>query len=405
MDDTRRAVEAVARDSYGRLVAYLAARTSDLAAAEDAVGEAFVAALARWPTDGVPHNPAGWLLTAARRRLIDAARSGDGRTARGVDFSQLAAALPAEEDDFPDDRLRLLFACAHPGIDPALHSPLMLQAVLGLEASDIARAFLVAPAAMSQRLVRAKAKIRDAGIRFEVPAADRLDDRLPAVLEAVYTAFGCGWEAVGGSGRVSGLADEAVWLGRVLVTLLPGEPEAAGLLALMLHSHARRHARRTPDGRFVPLDEQDTARWVGEEIDEAENLLTPAARAGRIGRFQLEAAIQSAHNARRQFDRTDWPTVALLYEGLVRLEPSIGALVSRAVAAGEAFGPERGLELLGDIEVSLVKGYQPYWAARAHLLARLNRPVEAAAAYTSALGLTDDPGVRAFLVERRADLT
>lgn len=401
MDDTRRAVDMVARDSYGRLVAILAARTSDLAAAEDALGEAFAVALQAWPRDGVPENPAGWLITAARRRLIDAKRSGDGRTARGIDLSHISASLPTVEDEIPDERLRLLFACAHPAVDPTVHSPLMLQAVLGLEAADIARAFLVAPATLSQRLVRAKGKIRDAGIRFDVPTAAPMADRLPAVLEAIYTAFGCGWDGVGGSGRVRGLADEAVWLGRVLIELLPDEPEARGLLALMLHSHARRDARRSADGRFVPLAEQDTTRWHVADIDEAERHLVNASRVGRIGRFQLEAAIQSAHNARRQ-GLIDWTAVAHLYEGLVRLEPSIGALVSRAVAAGNAFGPERGLELLAEIEPSQVISYQPYWAARGHLLAAVGRSAEADAAFATALGLTNDPSVRAYLWQQKA---
>jgi len=244
--NSRAAAERAARTSYGRLVAFLAARSRDVAAAEDALSEAFVDALETWPVRGVPRNPEGWLLTTARRRLLDAGRHDRVRAKAPIDLAAEIAA-PAEDSDvvFPDERLKLLFVCAHPAIDEAARTPLMLQTVLGLDAARIASAFLTAPAAMGQRLVRAKAKIRDAGVRFEVPDGPDLPARLGPVLDAVYVAYGSGWDDVAGADpRRKGLADEAVWLGGVLVELLPAEPEAAGLLALMLYCESRRAARR-----------------------------------------------------------------------------------------------------------------------------------------------------------------
>jgi predicted RNA polymerase sigma factor len=257
---------------------------------------------------------------------------------------------------FPDERLKLLFVCAHPAIDEAARTPLMLQAVLGLDAARIASAFLVAPAAMSQRLVRVKAKIRDAAIEFRVPEARELPSRLDAVLEAIYAAYGSGWDDVAGAdARRQGLAEEAIWLGRLVVRLLPEAPEGRGLLALMLYCEARRPARRDAGGGYVPLSQQDVARWSGPMIDEAEAMLAGAAQAGTPGRFQLEAAIQSAHAQRARTGRTDWEAIALLYEGLLRYAPSIGARVGHA---------------------------------------------EAAPAYARAIGLSEDPAVRAFLAAR-----
>jgi predicted RNA polymerase sigma factor len=402
MDATRRAIEAVARDSYGRLLAFVAARTRDVAAAEDALGDAFVAALTAWPRDGVPDSPAAWLLTAARRRLIDKVRAGQ----RVQTASDLVLELVAEkprgtaDEPFPDERLTLMFVCAHPAIDPSVHTPLMLQAVLGLDAATIARAFLVPPATLGQRLVRAKAKIRDTGIAFEVPDGPELPRRLDAVLGAIYTAYGRGWEdAAGADAKARGLAEEAIWLARVLVGRLPEEPEARGLLALLLHCEARRHARRTPDGRYVPLSEQDTARWSGPLIAEAEQALAAAARHGRAGRFQLEAAIQSVHADRAGTGRTDWAAIAAFYDLLARLAPTLGARVGHAAAAAEANGPAAGLAILDGID-SAVAGYQPYWAVRAHLLERAGRP-GARAAFDRAISLAEDAAVRQFLEGRR----
>jgi RNA polymerase sigma-70 factor (ECF subfamily) len=279
----------------------------------------------------------------------------------------------------------------------------MLQTVLGLDAARIASAFLVKPATMGQRLSRAKAKIRDAGIRFELPDAAELRPRLDAVLEAVYAAYGAGWDdAAGADPRRKDLAAEAIELGRLLRRLMPGEPEAQGLLALMLHCEARRNARRSAAGAYIPLSDQDPARWSRPMIQEAEQLLAEAAQGRRPGRFQLEAAIQSVHAQRAVTGATDWEAVALLYEGLVRTAPTIGALVGRAAAVAEAYAPRRGWALLEEIPAEAVERYQPYWAVAAHLLTRLGRPGEAAAAYDRAIGLSQDPAVREYLGRHRA---
>jgi len=400
--DTRRAVERAARDSYGRLVTFLAARSRDIAAAEDALADAFRAALETWPRDGVPGRPEAWLLTAARRRLIDGARHLQVRAEAVPDLRIVAeeAEALAEADRFPDERLKLLFVCAHPAIDPAIHTPLMLQTVLGLDAARIASAFLVSPAAMGQRLSRAKVKIRDAGIGFELPEAKELPPRLDAVLEAIYAAYGSGWDDVAGADpRRRGLAAEAVDLGRMLRPLLPAEPEVEGLLALMLHCEARREARRGPDGTYIPLSEQDTARWSAPMIAEAERILSAAAQDKRFGRFQLEAAIQSVHAQRARTGRTNWEAIALLYEGLVRLAPTIGARVGQAAAVAEARDAAAGWALLQAIPAEAVTGYQPYWALAAHLLRRLGQPADAT--YERAIGLCEDPAMRDFLLRRR----
>jgi predicted RNA polymerase sigma factor len=396
-----RVVEAVVRDSYGRLVSFLAARSRDVASAEDALGEALVSALRTWPRDGVPERPEGWLLTAARRRLIDHARH-DRVRADGAVTLRLAAERAEEaalQPEFPDDRLALLFVCAHPAIDPAAHTPLMLQVVLGLDAARIARAFLVSPATVSQRLVRAKTRIRDTGIAFAVPGPAELSSRLEAVLQAVYAAYGTSWDDVAGAdARLRGLAEEAVWLARVLVRLLPAEPEARGLLALLLHCEARRPARRGPGGEYVPLTEQDVTRWSRPLIDEAERELTAAAVHGTMGRFQLEAAIQSVHAQRIVTGRTEWGAIALFYEALVRGFPTLGALVGHAAALGASRGAREGLAALDASDAGSVASYQPYWAVRAHLLAQTG--ADATEAYARAIALSEDQAVRAFLSRR-----
>src|SRR5581483_3255221 len=401
--DARRAVEQAARDSYGRLLAFLSARWRDVAAAEDALADAFHAALERWPRDGVPAKPEAWLLVTARHRLIDGARHAQVQAEAWPDL--IAAADEAQElaeegAVFPDERLKLLFICAHPAIDAAARTPLMLQTVLGLDAARIASAFLVRPAAMGQRLSRAKAKIRDARIAFELPREDELAPRLDAVLEAVYAAYGSGWDDVAGAdARRKGLAGEALQLGRLLLQLLPGQPEAQGLLALMLHCEARREARRR-GGAYVPLSEQDVALWSRPLLLEAEQVLNAAEQAGRLGRFQLEAAIQSVHARRAWSGRTDWEAVALLYEGLVRIAPTVGGLVGRAAALAEARGAATGWQQLQAIPAEEVQGYQPYWALAAHLLRRLGREAEALAAYDRAIGLCEDAPMREFLARR-----
>ncbi len=399
-EDPHGAVERAARDSYGRLVAFLAARSHDLAAAEDALSDAFRAALEKWPESGVPAKPEAWLLVAARRGLIDDARH--ARVHAGALPALSAAASEAQQfttNDmvFPDERLKLMFICAHPAIDAAARTPLMLQTVLGLDAARIASAFLVRPSAMGQRLSRAKAKIRDAGIRFEIPGPAELAPRLNAVLEAIYAAYGSGWDDVAGSDtRRKGLALEAIDLGRLLLQLMPGEPEAQGLLALMLHCEARRDARRSA-AAYVPLSQQDVTRWSRLMIDEAEQHLRAASHAGHMGRFQLEAAIQSVHAQRAQTGSTDWESVALMYEGLVRIAPTVGALVGRAAANAEARGPGAGWVLLEAIPAEAIQSYQPYWALAAHLLKRMQKTENAAAAYSRAIGLCEEEAVREFL--------
>ena len=404
MRDAGQAAELAARASYGRLLAYLAARWRDVARAEDALGDALLAALETWPRTGVPDNPVAWLLTAARRRLVDGARHAGVAAAAEADLKVMlderADASPAA---FPDERLALLFVCAHPAIDEAARTPLMLQTVLGLDAARIASAFLVAPATMSQRLVRVKAKIREAGIRFEIPAPGELAARLDAVLEAIYAAYGSGWEDVAGADpRRHGLAEEAIWLGRLVARLRPDEPEAQGLLALMLHCEARRAARRDAAGAYVPLGFQDLRRWSRPMIEEAEEVLAGAARLKAAGRFQLEAAIQSVHAQRVRTGETDWEAVTLLYEGLLRHAPTMGARVAHAAALGEARDAEAGLAALDAIPPDEVATYQPYWALRGHVLTALGRAAEAGEAYDRAIGLSEDPAVRAFLLGRRA---
>ena len=401
------AAEGAARRSYGKLVAFLAARTRDVAGAEDALSEAFAAALADWPARGVPANPEAWLLTVARRKQVDAVRTRihDEVAADTLVLLQ-ELAEPASGDELPDQRLGLLFACAHPGIERPARSPLMLQAVLGFDAATIASAFLVAPAGMSQRLVRAKAKIRQAGIAFQVPGRAELPERLDAVLEAIYAAYAEGWsDAEGADPRRRNLADEAIWLGRLVAALLPEEPEALGLLALMLHAHARRAARRDAAGEYVPLAAQDTARWDEPMIEEAESLLRRAGALGAPGRYQLEAAVQSAHCVRRRAGRPDWAAVLRLYEALHALTGSPVAALNRAVALAEVEGPPAALSMLdalaGDARLA---DYQPYWAARADLLGRSGQRVEALAAYQRAIGLERDPAVRRFLQRRAAGL-
>jgi RNA polymerase sigma-70 factor (ECF subfamily) len=391
------AAEAAARVSYGRLIAFLSAPSRDVAAAEDALSDALRAALETWPRTGVPDNADAWLLTAARRRLVDKARHERVQDDAAEGLKLLAGDSDAVTTLLPDKRLELLFVCAHPAIDPAMRTPLMLQTVLGIGATRIASAFLVSAGTMGQRLVRAKAKIRDAGIAFEVPEASELPARVEAVLEAIYACYGVGWEATAGvdpCGR--DLVDEAIWLARLVVELLPDEPESKGLLALMLHCEARRMARRS-EGRFVPLSEQDTRLWSRPMMAEAERLLAAAASAHRVGRFQLEAAIQSAHAERACSGSVDWSAIEHLYTGLATLAPSVGALLGRAAAVAETRGAATALALMEEISPALVTAHQPYWALRADLLRRLGRETDAHLAYERALGLTEDPAVRQFL--------
>lgn len=341
-EGARAAAETALRDSYGRLLALVTRRTRDIAAAEDALSDAFAAALRTWPDRGIPDRPEAWLLTAARRAA--GAQDRRGRTARAAqDTLTMLETLGRQppDDPFPDDRLRLLFTCAHPAIDPAARTPLMLQTVLGLDAARIAAAFATSPAAMSQRLVRAKTRIRDAGIPFATPEPPDLPDRLGDVLAAIYAAFGTGWDALGGAEDAGHpLTAEAIWLARLTVHLLPNEPEPMGLLSLMLHATARRAARR------------------------------------------------------------DARALTALYDTLALHHPALGVLVARAVAHGDRDGPAAGLRLLDAIAPERAAGYQPYWAARLSLARAAGQDAAADMARRRAMALTADPAVAAWLATR-----
>src|ERR1700722_8908114 len=407
--DARGTADAVARRSYGKLVALLAARTRDVSAAEDALADAFGAALEDWPRNGCPSNPEAWLLTVARRKTIDGARRQAHRRDATPHLLLMAEELEAvaSDSEIPDQRLALMFACAHPAIDAGIRAPLILQVVLGFDAATIASAFLMSPAAMSQRLVRAKNKIREARIPFRIPDRQELRDRLDTVLDAIYAAFTEGWiDATGTDIARRDLADEAIFLGRLVAELLPAEPEALGLLALMLHAEARRRARRDEHGDYVQLADQDPARWDTQMTDEAEAILLRASALGSIGRYQLEAALQSAHVYRRRTGHPNWESVVQLYDALLALSGSPVVAINRALAIAEINGAAPALdamqEIAGDNRLS---EYQPYWAARAELLAKTGAHAEARHAYEIAIGLERDPAVRNFLLRRQSTLT
>jgi RNA polymerase sigma-70 factor, ECF subfamily len=405
----REAAEAVVRRSYGKLVAMLAARTRDVAAAEDALADAFAAALVEWPAGGVPKAPEAWLLTVARRKLIDADRRRQSAT-NASDHLRLMSeeieAAAASDTKMPDERLGLMFACAHPAIDAGVRAPLILQTILGFDAASIGSAFLVSPSTMAQRLVRAKKKIQDAGIPFHVPEGTELAERLDAVLEAIYAAFAEGWsDPAGTDARRRNLADEAMWLGRLVASLLPDEAEALGLLSLMLYAQSRRGARRDAQGEYVPLAEQDAEAWDKEMIEEAETLLRRASAMPATGRFQLEAAVQSAHVVRSVTGRSDWTAIERIYDALLAMTGSPVVAVNRAIAAAEARGAAAGLTMLDAIAGDRrLAEYQPYWAARAGLLVQTGEVEAARHAYQRAIGLERDPAVQRFLERRRAEL-
>jgi predicted RNA polymerase sigma factor len=404
-DEARTTAEAVARRSYGKLVAFLAARTHDVAAAEDALSEAFLAAMADWPSNGCPDNPEGWLLTVARRKVIDAARRQTTTEAATSDLKIVAEGLEAaaaESAEIPDRRLALMFCCAHPAIEAGVRAPLMLQVVLGLDAKTIASAFLSSPAAMSKRLVRAKDKICQAGIPLRVPEREELAARLDTVLEAIYAAYTEGWTDPGGADMVRrDLTAEAMFLARLVTELLSAEPEARGLLALMLFAESRRQARRSAEGEFVPLAQQDVSLWDAVMIEEAEELLRRAHAMGAIGRYQLEAALQSAHVHRCRTGEANWAEIVHLYDALFAFSGSPVIAINRALAVAERYGAVAGLEALPKPEADARLGeYQPYWAARAELLARTGAHDEARHAYEIAIGLERHGAVRRFLQQR-----
>jgi len=400
MTSADQAVEDVVRTSYGRLVALLAVRTRDLPAAEDALSEALVAALRTWPQRGIPRSPEAWMLTAARRSMIGAHRRSETARRAAPALAMLAEELSAAPSSaFPDRRLELLFACTHPALDPSIRAPLMLQVVLGLDAARIARAFLVKPATLSQQLVRAKRRITEIGIPYRVPDPTERPERLGFVLDAIYVAYGTGWDAGAtsthsGSGVERGGADplvaEVVHLATALADLLPAEAEAQGLAALLLHSQAREPARRAAGGGFVPLAEQDTGRWLRAPMLAGEEYLNRAVALGVIGPYQIQAAIQSVHNRRVLTGTTDWVAVSALHDGLQALAPSIGGGVARAAAHLQARGPAAAEAALADVDPAAAEDYQPYWVTRAEIaLARGDHAV-AEEAMAKAISLTAD---------------
>jgi len=392
-----------ARDSYGRLLVLLAAATSDLAAAEDALADAFERALRTWPARGVPGNPDAWLLTVARNRLRDDWKS--ARAQRAVPFDAIPGTLAhiddVDVDAIPDRRLELLLVCAHPAIDRAMHTPLMLNTVLGFTAEQVGRAFSVPGPAMATRLVRVKRRIKAARIPFRIPDLADLPARMASVLEAVYGAYVIDW-ATGPQARQ--LPSEALHLAEVLAALVPGDPEARGLAALIELSAARAPARVDAAGHFVPLAGQDPALWNQELIGRAHEHLRAAHARGQLGRFQLEAAIQAVHCARGRDGTTDWPALLTLHRILQAVAPSLGSGVALAAVTAEVDGPAAGLAALDALLLEAgerARLFQPARAARAHLLDRLGRNAEAVAAYENAISLTQDAAEREYLEGRR----
>jgi len=405
--DAAARAEELARDAYGRLLAILAARDGDIESAEDCLAEAFAQALRTWPETGVPNSPEAWLLTVARNRGHDLRRSAAHRLNEPFENLEQTGALSVvpelDPDAIPDRRLALLFVCAHPAIDPAARTPLMLQAVLGFEADQIGRAFAIPATAMAQRLVRAKRRIRDAKIPFVVPDRDQMPARLTPVLEAIYGAYAIDFPLVAGTVPRDSLAGEAHYLATMLAELLPEEAEALGLAALISLSLARHPARGTVD-EFVPLDEQDPSLWSPELIASGEQYLRRARDLDRMGRFQIEAAIQSVHCARATSGETDWRALLTLHTALLSLAPTLGVRVAHAAAVGRVEGPDAGLEALDAIGDESAPRFQPAWATRAHLLAAAGRAGEAALAYERAISLTTNGAVRRYLERRCAGL-